>query len=261
VCDGHLTRRESLFGAALGGAAALAGAFGARPTTAVAAVPAVEVMPGLSILPRDAWGADLPPKAASQRETVRFLLVHHTASSNNYSSARTVIRNTYAWQTSAAKGWPDVCYQFFIGRDGDVWEGRAGALSGPVIADATGGNQGYAQLACLLGDFTSVAPAAAAIDSLVKVLAWMADRYSIDTDAGATTSFVSRGSNRWPAGSNVTTSTIAGHRDMSATSCPGDHLYGLVADLHERVSAQRAEWSTVLKPAVRLGRVNAQPAP
>ena len=93
-------------------------------------------------------------------EDVRFLLVHHTASSNTVPDPRVVIRQTYAFQTGPEKRWPDVCYHFFIGPDGSVWEGRAGSLDGPVIADATGGNQGYAQLICLIGDFMTVPPTA-----------------------------------------------------------------------------------------------------
>ena len=40
-------------------------------------------------------------------------------------------------------------------------------------------------------------------------MADVADRYGIPTDPGSTTTFVSRGSNKWPAGTEVTTSTIA----------------------------------------------------
>ncbi len=251
------TRRELLIGAATAAPAiALAGLLGpGRSTPVSAAVAAVEVMPGLSILPRDAWGADLPPKGAIGREDPKFLLVHHTASPNDYASARSLIRTTYEWHTSndPTKGWPDVAYEFFVGRDGDVWEGRSGALAGPVQASATGGSQGWGQLVCLLGDFTSVQPTAAAQTSLVKVLAWLADRYQIDTAPGATVSFVSRGSQRWPTGSAVTSTTIAPHRDMSYTSCPGDAFAPLVPGLATRVQAQRAAWSSVIKPAVRLG--------
>ena len=197
MCDcqstGGMTRREAIIGSIVMGTtiAAIAG----LPTGAAAvvgpAVPPVEVLPGLSIYPRDAWGAALPPKGPIEVETPQFLLVHHTASSNSYTSAAGLIQATYSFHTSSAKGWNDVCYEFFIGRDGDVWEGRAGALTGPVVADATGGSQGFAQLICLLGDFTSQLPTAAAQDSLVKVLAWLAGRYSIDISAGATTSFIS----------------------------------------------------------------------
>jgi hypothetical protein len=107
----------------------------------------------------------------------------------------------------------------------------------------------------MLGDFTSVVPTPQAQASLVKVLAWLGDRSRIDTRPGATTSFISRGSQRWAAGTRVTTRTIAGHRDMSYTSCPGDSFYPQIARLPAKVEAQRAAWSDVLKPAVRLGRV------
>ena len=132
------------------------------------------------------------------------------------------------FQTGPAKGWPDVCYQFFIGRDGDVWEGRAGSLAGPVTADATGGSQGWAQLVCLIGDFTTTAPTTATIDSLVLLLEWIARRDGIDVSEGATATFVSRGSQRWSAGTTVTTPTIAAHRDMSYTLCPGDPVVAML---------------------------------
>jgi hypothetical protein len=257
VCDHQPTsRRELLAGAAAGGAALLlAGGAAVSAAPAPPSVPAVEVMPGLAVYPRDAWGADLPPKGAITREDPKFLLVHHTASPNTYRSAREVIRLTYSWHTSndPTKGWPDVAYEFFVGRQGDVWEGRAGSLAGPVAASATGGSQGWAQLVCLLGDFTSVQPTDAARASLVKVLAWLGMRYGIDTTPGATATFVSRGSQKWKRGALVTTATIAPHRDMSYTGCPGNAFAPRVTGLASAVQAQRAAWGDVTMPAVRLG--------
>lgn len=256
-----MTRRE-VVGTAIGAALVVGAAIGigaANSGEALAAVgpavPAVEVLPGLLIYPRDAWGANLAPAGPIKAEVAHFLLVHHTASSNAYSSAAGLIQATYAFHTSPAKGWSDVCYQFFVGRDGDVWEGRAGALTGPVVADATGGSQGFAQLICLLGDFTSQLPTDAALSSLVNVLAWLSGRYDIDIGEGATTSFISRGSQRWPAGTPVTTNTIAGHRDMSFTECPGNALYPVLPEIRARVVAQREVWRPILKPARRLGVV------
>jgi hypothetical protein len=263
MCDcqstGRVTRRQAIVGASAVGAAVAVGALGptvARAAPAGPAVPAVEILPGLSIYPRDAWGANLPPVGPIATETPQFFLVHHTASSNAYPSAVNLIQATYAFHTSAAKGWSDVCYEFFIGRDGDVWEGRAGALTGPVVADATGGSQGFAQLICMLGDFTAQLPTPAAMTSLVNVLAWLGGRYAIDISPDATTTFVSRGSQRWATGTVVTTHTIAGHRDMSFTECPGDALYPLLPDIRAAAVAQRAVWKPLLKPARRLGLVN-----
>jgi hypothetical protein len=263
MCDcqstAGLSRRDVIAGSLVAGSLVAAAGIAGVPRVATAAagpaLPAEEVLPGLSIYPRDAWGASLPPKGPIGVETPQFLLVHHTASSNSYSSAVSLIQATYSFHTSSAKGWPDVCYEFFVGRDGDVWEGRAGAMAGAVVADATGGSQGFAQLVCLLGDFTSQLPTDAALASLVKVLAWLGDRYRIDVTPGATTSFVSRGSQRWSAGTPVTAYTISGHRDMSYTACPGDALYPILPDIRAAALVQFDAWKSALHPARRLGPV------
>lgn len=183
-----------------------------------------------SIRPRSDWGADLPARGSLQaEEDVRFLLVHHTASANAGPDASvTALRGFYAFHTGPEKGWPDIAYNFLIDSGGQIWEGRTGSLAGPVRGDATGGSQGHALLCCFIGDFTSVAPTPAAVDAMTQLLAWLADRYAVSLAEGATVTFTSRGSNRWPAGASVTTPTISGHRDMSQTSCPGDTAYAML---------------------------------
>ncbi len=164
---------------------------------------------------------------------MRFLLVHHTASSNAYSEAAvpSLLRGFYDYHTSSAKGWPDIAYNFLVDRYGRVWEGRTGSLNGPVKGDATGGSQGFALLACFIGDHSVQAPTAAAQDAMGRLLRSLAGRYGIDLRPGVTTTFTSRGSSRYPAGTVVTTPTISGHRDMSYTTCPGDACYPLLASL------------------------------
>jgi hypothetical protein len=186
------------------------------------------VAPGLAIWPRDSW-APGPPTGPLAAEEVRFLLVHHTAENTEHTAAQvpSILAAMYAFHTGP-KGWHDIAYNFLVDREGGVWEGRAGSLAGPVAADATGGSQGFDQLVCFIGDFTSVTPTPAALDAGNRTLAWLSQRYSIDTSAGAKVSFVSRGSNKWPAGARVTTSTIAGHREMSTTACPGNAFYPYV---------------------------------
>ena len=261
MCDCQRTRRELIFGA-LGAAALGLTACGRSDADAaaarlppVASLTSVQVAPGLSIHPRSEWGADLPPKGVIGPETVKFLLVHHTASSNDVPDPRVVIRQTYAFQTGPSKRWPDICYHFMIGPDGSVWETRAGSLAGPVVADATGGNQGFAQLVCLIGDFTAQAPTPAAQESLMRMLIFLADRYRIDTDPAATTTFVSRGSDKFRAGTTVTASTISGHRDVTYTACPGNLGYTLLGGWRSRVHATRLMRSDPgpIKRAVRLG--------
>lgn len=256
MCSQCCSRRDLLIGSSLALAAAgVVSAFGqSAPAHAEASpaapdnlptIPPIHVAPGLDIYPRESWGADLPPKRAiTTGEDVRFLLVHHTAGTNKVDKGGTPtrLRKTYHYQTGTAKGWPDVCYEFFVDRDGLVWEGRAGSLAGPVVADATGGSQGFAQLVCAIGNFTKILPTPAQQASLIRTLAWLADRYSIDTTPGATTSFASRGSNRFKQGVIVTAKTISGHRDMSKTACPGNKFYPVVRDnsMQALVTEERA---------------------
>jgi hypothetical protein len=188
-----------------------------------------------AIHPRADWGADLPPKGPLEPERpqdVRFLLVHHSVSVNDYPAEAVPeeLRSFYRLHTAPEKGWADIAYNFLVDRFGGIWEGRAGSIDAPVKGDATGGSQGFALLCCFIGDHRTVAPSAEAQASMVALLAWLAERYAIDPRPGATASFVSRGSNRWSAGASVTTTTIAGHRDMSKTACPGDAAYHLVRD-------------------------------
>ena len=263
-CDGDfpksaLSRRALIAGGLAAGTAGVLGiatqASGATQANGALLSAAVTVAPGLDILPRDAWGADLAPKGPMGVEDVRFLLVHHTSSPNNYrGTQRDLIRIAYAFHTGPAKRWNDVAYNFFIGQDGTVWEGRAGSLDGPVEASASGGSQGFAQLVCLLGDFTDFTPPAAMQDSLVHLLAHLAHRYDLSTWKDARAQFNSRGSDRWKAGSFIETPTISGHRDMTYTACPGEAAYRLLPEWRRRVHplVQAARKQPGLQRAERL---------
>ena len=248
---GIVSRRAALGlgGAAigLGGAALAAGGFPARTGAAVrprqtAAATVLDLLRP-EITPRDAWGQDLPVTGEILvEEDVRFLLVHHTASTNDYRQDQVAdqIRDFYQFHTGPEKGWPDVAYNFFVDRYGGIWEARAGSVDGPVRGDATGGSQGFALLCSLIGNHTDAEVTPEALESLSGLLAWLAERHGIDTTPGTLVDFTSRGSNRWPEGSPVTTPTISGHRDMSQTSCPGDATYRLLAnDIPTRVGAIR----------------------
>ncbi len=222
-----LSRRQFL-----GAASGLVIAGASSPSTARA----------ITIQPRDSWATNRPPKGPLPAEDVKFLLVHHSASRSGHTGADApgILRSFYDFHTSAEKGWNDIAYNFLIDADGGIWEGRFGSLAGPIAGDATGGNQGYSQLVCVIGDYNSASPSSASKASLVALLAWLGDRYGVSTAAGAEVSFVSRGSNRWPAGTTVTTPTITGHRTMSKTTCPGDNLYAYVAgSLRADVEAAR----------------------
>jgi hypothetical protein len=226
-CEPEISRRSFLAKAGLAASSMALSLLHSSDVSALAR-PGINVAKGLDIYPRSEWGSKLPAKPGLKPEkSVLFLLLHHTAASNTYKQNQVAqqIQSIYQFHTGSQKKWPDVCYNFFVDRFGGVWEGRSGSLAGPVEADATGGSQGFAQLVCLLGNFETARPPQVMIDSCGKVLGWLAHRYNIDVDQTKTLQFVSRGSNKWKAGSKVVARPISGHRDMSATACPGKFVY------------------------------------
>lgn len=219
-------------------------------------------LPPAAIRPRAAWAGGLLPQGPLEVEApgdTRFLIVHHTATASDYTDDAVpgILQSIYRYHTGP-KGWPEVAYNFFVDRFGGVWEGRSGSLEAPVKGSATGGSQGFAQLCTFIGDHTQEPPTPAAQEAMVGLLALLAGRYDIDPRPGAQASFVSRGSNRWPQGHPVTTPTIAGHRDMSLTTCPGDAAYAMVTVTFPPLVTQRLAPGG--PPAPEAGAPGAGPA-
>src|SRR6056297_1077734 len=159
LCTPVMTRRSVL---ALAGGAALT-ALAMSPPRPAHAARRYQTGFGVNIMPRSTWaGSGLPFLGTPESEDVRFLLVHHTATPATGDPVE-IMRGIYAFHTSPEKGWPDVAYNFFIDPGGTVYEGRAGSLDDAVRASATGGSQGFAQLVCVLGDFTAQNPTPAAL--------------------------------------------------------------------------------------------------
>lgn len=171
---------------------------------------------------------------------VRCLLVHHSETTNGYQRGDVprIIRSFY--RTHTDKGWPDIAYNFLVDRYGGIWEGRANSLRSPTIPSATGGSQGFAQIACWIGNHRTIPPTPAAQRSMIALLSWLSFEYDIATRVGATVQFRSRGSGRWRKGALVSTRTIEGHRFMSLTDCPGDAAYTVARGLQEGVTRHRA---------------------
>ena len=152
------------------------------------------------VRPRAEWAGGLPVPGPLEQEAagdVRFLIVHHSASTNRYAAddVRPDPRLPLV-PHRAGEGLAGRRLLFLVDRYGGVWEGRAGSLAGPVKPFATGGSQGFAQICCFIGEHTAEPPTPAAQRSMVLLLVGLADRYAIDPAPRATTTFVSRGSNR-----------------------------------------------------------------
>ncbi|MDI6827803.1 MAG: peptidoglycan recognition family protein [Armatimonadota bacterium] len=119
------------------------------------------------------------------------------------------------------KGWGDIGYHFLIGSDGTIYEGRPLGYTG-THAPPNYGNIGVN----VIGDFHEAEyPSNLQLESLVRLLSWLCDKFDIDPTSKITLF----------EQSNL---AVAGHRDWNATACPGDRLYCLLPQIREQVRAR-----------------------
>jgi hypothetical protein len=190
-----------------------------------------------SITTRAQWGADESIRTSSGRAArrARVAFVHHTVSTNDYGPADgpALVRGIYAYHVQA-NGWSDIGYNFLVDRYGRIYEGRYGGIERAVIGAHAGGFNTSTVGIAMIGDHSAVSPPTVAMDALARLLAWKLDVHHIDPLA--TWELTSGGSTRYPSGTAVRLSTISGHRDVSATACPGGALYAQLPALRQRVA-------------------------
>jgi len=196
-----------------------------------------EIAGAPSIITRAGWHADesirrAPPYYA---DGVHLAFVHHTAGSNSYTRAQSasIVRAIELYHVKG-NGWNDIGYNFLVDKYGQIFEGRYGGMTRPVVgAHSMGFNSGSFGVA-VIGDYGSTAITPAARAALVSLLAWRLDLAHVDPLSSVVR--VSAGNPRYPAGRTVTLKAISGHRDVYPTSCPGASLYSQLASLRSAVS-------------------------
>ena len=87
-------------------------------------------------------------------QPIRAAVVHHTAESNDYQpqDSAAIVQSIYAYHTQIL-GWCDIAYNALVDKYGQVFEGRAGALIGPVQGDHTGGFNRDSWGVAMIGNF------------------------------------------------------------------------------------------------------------
>ncbi len=190
------------------------------------------------LVARAAWQADetIVKGKPSYADTLRMAHVHHTAGTNSYTrlQAPAIVRAIELYHVKG-NGWNDIGYNAHVDRFGTVYEGRAGGIDRNVVgAHARGFNTGSFGIA-VMGDFRTVEPPAAAVDALVRTLAWRLDL--AHADPLGTFNGISAGNERFGVGVPVFLRAISGHRDTGLTTCPGERLYTRLGDIARRVAA------------------------
>jgi len=186
-------------------------------------------------VPRSSWGASLNLSNLSTTMTtitVSHLWVHHSAGQTVSSDFAAVVRSYYSYHTGTL-GWADIGYNWLVDPNGVIYQGRPhvySVVSETVTTDVQGAHAGNVNSRtmgiCVIGDYTSILPSAAAITSLRNMLAWKANEKRMDVlGTGAI--------------GTVTYNILSGHRDnlSTPTSCPGNAFYPTLPNLRRRVHA------------------------
>ena len=148
----------------------------------------------MEFVSRREWGAAAARgSTVLQPARVTMFVLHHTT--GTYAGHQTV-RNIQAFHQGPQRNWADVGYNFLIAPDGTIFEGRGWGMQG---AHARGHNAESIGVA-YIGDGRKPVPDAAKF--AILRLAAEADR------------LMGKPLRR------------VGHRDVGATACPGDVLYG-----------------------------------
>ncbi|MFD7613629.1 N-acetylmuramoyl-L-alanine amidase [Streptomyces sp. NPDC059828] len=227
-------------GPVAGGAAAALPPSAAPPAAPDARVRATAPRP--AVAPRSGWGADesLVKEPPKYNKTTKAVFVHHTAGTNNYTCAQSpsIIRAIFRYHV-VGQGWNDIGYHFLVDKCGKIFEGRAGGIDKPIQGAHTLGLNVDTSSVSVLGDYMTAGATAAARRAVAWVAAWKLGLYKQDP-AGSVTLTVSTDNGKYRAGQRVSLRRISGHRDGSATDCPGDKLYANLPEIRALATAMAA---------------------
>ncbi|MHA7134537.1 N-acetylmuramoyl-L-alanine amidase [Oerskovia turbata] len=183
---------------------------------------------------RALWGADESLMRWSPTQgDFRGAIVHHTAGTNNYGpgDVPAIIRGIYAYHAQT-RGWGDIGYNFLVDKFGRIWEGRAGGVELETIGAHTTSYNSQTFGVSVLGNYQEASVSNEAVSAVVQILAWKLSLLGID--AGGTMNV-----------NGKILPTIIGHRDVAATSCPGQSLWVRQAEIRQRVKAEQARYGSI----------------
>lgn len=207
------------------------------------------------IVSRSGWGQErIPPAWTPTYVELGGAVIHHTAGTNNYTQAQApgVVRSVHDYHTySWGRGWDDIGYNFLVDRFGTIYEGRYGSLTSADNDMVVGGHAAPANTGSMgisvMGTYTgSIQPTNASINAITDLISWKFSVAGVDPK-GTWTFYNSR------TGGYTTVNSILGHRDVSATICPGN-IYPLLPSIRNNVQSTIAEATS--GPTLAIYRTN-----
>lgn len=156
----------------------------------------------VTIVSRQEWGARQTKDSHHMNTPVTTLFIHHTAMQpcitlQDCCHEMRTIQNFHM----DTRGWDDIGYNFLIGQDGRVYEGRGWNREG---AHTKGWNN-VAIAFSVMGNFMTHVPNQAALDAVNLMIACAIKENKLTPNY-----------------------KLYGHRDVGNTACPGDAFYKLI---------------------------------
>ncbi|XP_020782553.1 peptidoglycan recognition protein 5 [Boleophthalmus pectinirostris] len=153
----------------------------------------------VNIVSRAQWGALTPNHKDNLQYPAKRAIIHHTAMRNTKTLAESISELQIIQKGHMQnKHYDDIGYNFLVGEDGTVYEGRGWGVMG---AHTKGHNKDSLGIA-FMGNFTDESPSLKALTSVKQLL-----------EAGVAQGFL------------LPEFLLFGHRDLGNTECPGAKLY------------------------------------
>lgn len=151
------------------------------------------------IIPKAGWGSQYRGGVILPNQPAAWVVVHHSTGDNcdNFADCSAQMRYLDNLHTNVF-GWSDIGYNFCIGNDGSIFEGRGWNYQG---LHSPGFNQNSLGV-CFLGTFTEQLPSEEAMDALRSLVRCGVDRLSLSQQY-----------------------YYIGHRQDVNTECPGEALF------------------------------------
>ncbi|XP_075956659.1 peptidoglycan recognition protein 5 [Anarhichas minor] len=159
----------------------------------------------VTIISRQQWGAVAPKSREALKDSAQKVVIHHTANPSCKDQKECMNRLVSIQRNHMTERvFDDIGYNFLVGGDGTVYEGRGWGVVG---AHAKGNNHDSLGIA-FMGNFNVDMPSTEAMSSVKRLL------QSAVCQGFLNPKF-----------------TLVGHRDLGQTECPGGKLYAALSQL------------------------------
>ncbi|XP_037952118.1 peptidoglycan-recognition protein SC2-like [Teleopsis dalmanni] len=154
---------------------------------------------GITIISKSEWGGRAATSKSNLANGLAYAVIHHTADvyCTTKSACITNLKSMQNYHMNTL-GWADIGYNFLIGGDGNIYEGRGWNVLG---AHATNWNSKSIGIS-FMGNYNNNKPTAAQISAAKSLLSYAVSKGQISS------SYI-----------------LYGHRQVGSTECPGTNLY------------------------------------